>query len=128
MIALADAVVWIAYVGLGVSAAIALGRIVTGPTLADRIIALDLALVVLMVGIAVDGIDRDDDTWLNLLVVIAIIGFTATVAATQFIERDATARSLERDGHPKHVTVVRGSRSDDAGADGDAGDGDGGAS
>ena len=75
--------------GLALSAVIALWRIVTGPTLADRVIALDLALVVLMVAIAVDGINRRDTTWLNLLVVIAIIGFTATVAATQFIEREA---------------------------------------
>ena len=89
MIALADAVVVSSFVGLAVAALIALWRIVAGPSLADRVIALDLALVVLMVAIAIDGIDRGDTTWFNLLVVIAIVGFTATVAATQFIERAA---------------------------------------
>ena len=85
-------IVVIAYAGLFVAAACALYRLLIGPTLADRIIALDLALICLMVGITVDAIDRDDTTWLNLLVVIAIIGFTATVATTRFMERDAEGR------------------------------------
>lgn len=85
-------IVAIAYVGLFLAAACALYRLLVGPTLADRIISLDLALICLMVGIAVDAIDRDDTTWLNLLVVIAIIGFTATVATTRFMERDAEGR------------------------------------
>ena len=85
-------IVAIAYVGLFVAAACALYRLLVGPTLADRIISLDLALICLMVGITVDAVDRDDTTWLNLLVVIAIIGFTATVATTRFMERDAEGR------------------------------------
>lgn len=110
MIALADAVVISSFVGLGVAAVIALWRIVTGPSLADRVIALDLALVVLMVAIAIDGIDRRDTTWLNLLVVIAIIGFTATVAATQFIERDTGGPSTS-DGPDDSITFDVGDRS-----------------
>lgn len=86
-------VVAIAYVGLFAAAGCAVYRLLKGPTLADRIISLDLALICLMVGITVDAIHRDDNTWLNLLVVIAIIGFTATVATTRFIERDAQRRA-----------------------------------
>ena len=56
-------------------------------TLADRLIALDLLLVALMTGIVVDAAHRDSTTWLNLLVVIAIIGFTATVAVSRFMEQ-----------------------------------------
>ncbi len=82
-------IVPIAYAGLLVAAACALYRLLVGPTLADRVIALDVALVSLMVAIAVDAADSGDTTWLNLLVVIAIIGFTATVAITRFMERNA---------------------------------------
>ena len=82
------AVVIIAYAGLVLGATAAVYRLVVGPTLADRVIALDLALVSLMTGIVVDAAHRDDTTWLNLLVVIAIIGFTATVAVTRFMERE----------------------------------------
>ena len=82
-------IVVIAYAGLLFAAACALYRLLVGPTLADRVIALDVALVSLMVAIAIDAANRGDTTWLNLLVVIAIIGFTATVAITRFMERNA---------------------------------------
>lgn len=77
----------IAYIGLVIAAAAAVYRLVVGPTLADRVIALDLLLVALMTGIVVDAAYRDTTTWLNLLVVIAIIGFTATVAVSRFMEQ-----------------------------------------
>ena len=80
-------VVTIAYLGLLVGAAAAVYRLVIGPTLADRVIALDLLLVALMTGIVVDAAHRDSTTWLNLLVVIAIVGFTATVAVSRFMEQ-----------------------------------------
>ena len=87
-------IVGVTFAGLAVAAVCALVRLLIGPTLADRIIALDLALICLMSGIAIDAADRGDTTWLNLLVVIAIVGFTATVATTRFIERDAQRRSV----------------------------------
>ena len=82
-------IVAVAYAALSLAAAFAIVRMVVGPTLADRVIALDVLLVSLMVAIAVDAANRDDVTRLNLLVVIAIIGFTATVAVTRYIERNA---------------------------------------
>ena len=79
----------VTFAGLALAAACAVYRLLVGPTLADRVIALDVALVSLMVGIAVDAANRRDTTWLNLLAVIAIIGFTATVAITRYMERNA---------------------------------------
>lgn len=63
-------------------------RLLVGPRLADRVMALDLILISLMGAIAVDSARRDDTTYLVLLVVIAIIGFTATTAASKFIEHE----------------------------------------
>jgi len=63
-------------------------RLLIGPGLADRVIALDLTLISLMGAIAADAARRDDATYLPLLVVIAIVGFTATVAASKFIEQE----------------------------------------
>lgn len=80
-------VVVIAFIGLLVAGAAAIYRLVVGPTLADRVIALDLLLVALMTGIVIDASYRDSSTWLNLLVVIAIIGFTATVAVSRYMEQ-----------------------------------------
>lgn len=82
-------IVALCYVGLALTAACAVARIAIGPTLADRVIALDVALVSLMAAIAIDAANRGDTTWLNLLVVIAIVGFAATVAVTRYVERSA---------------------------------------
>lgn len=80
-------VVVVLYAALVFTAGAAIFRLVSGPSMADRVIALDLLLVSLMTGIVVDATHRDDQTLLNLLVVIAIIGFTATVAVSRFMER-----------------------------------------
>ncbi len=68
-------------------------RLTRGPTLADRVVALDVALISLMGAIAVDAARRSDTTYLVTLVVLAIIGFTATVAASRFIEDEPPAES-----------------------------------
>ncbi len=60
----------------------------TGLGLADRVMALDVALISLMGGLTVDAARRGETTNLIMLVVIAIVGFTATVAASRFMERD----------------------------------------
>ena len=61
-------------------------RLLAGPGLVDRVIALDVTLISLMGAITVDAARRQDTTYLVMLVVIAIIGFTATVAASRFLE------------------------------------------
>ncbi len=78
----------IAIAGFVVAAGCAGVRLLIGPGLADRVIALDVALISLMGAIATHAADSGDTTYLNLLVVIAIIGFTATVAASRFIEHE----------------------------------------
>lgn len=70
-------------------------RLLIGPGLADRILALDVMLVALMGGVAVDAARRDDPTNLVLLVVVAVVGFATTVAASRF---------LEHEGSEAHVT------------------------
>lgn len=63
-------------------------RLLRGPTLADRVVALDVILISLMGGIALHAASTGATTYLDLLVVIAIVGFTATVAASRFIEHE----------------------------------------
>lgn len=82
-------IVAIAIGGFLVAGACAGIRLLRGPTLADRIVALDVALMSLMGGIATHAASERDGTFLSLLVVIAIVGFTATVAASRYIEHEA---------------------------------------
>lgn len=79
----------IVFAALSLTAASGAIRIIIGPSLADRVAALDVMLIALMSAIAADAGFRQDTSGLPLLVVIAIVGFTATVAASRFIEHEA---------------------------------------
>ncbi len=84
----------LALAGFAVAGLCGAYRILAGPHLADRIMALDVTLVSLMGAIVIDAAQRDDITYLPILVVLAIIGFTATVAASRFLEHeDATPKA-----------------------------------
>ena len=72
------------------AAALAMVRVVRGPALSDRVIALDVVLVALMTSVVVDAAASGSTESLDLLVVIAIVGFTTTVAVSRFIERTRT--------------------------------------
>lgn len=78
----------LALCGFGIAGLCGAARLLIGPALADRVMALDVTLISLMGAITVDAARRDDPTYLVLLVVIAIVGFTATVAASRFVEHE----------------------------------------
>jgi multicomponent Na+:H+ antiporter subunit F len=77
----------ITLVTLGAALLIALIRLVRGPTLPDRIVAMDL-LGVLVVGLIVvlAGWSQVRAT-LDAAIVIALIGFLGTVAYATYVER-----------------------------------------
>jgi multicomponent Na+:H+ antiporter subunit F len=77
----------ITLVNLGVALLVTFIRLVKGPTLPDRIVALDL-LGVLVVGLIVvlAGWTRVRET-LDAAIVIALVGFLATVAYATYVER-----------------------------------------
>ena len=66
-------------------------RLLAGPGLGDRVMAVDVILIALMGAISIDAVRRDDSTNLILLVVIAVVGFTATIAAGRFLESERSA-------------------------------------
>ena len=72
---------------LGAALLIAFVRLVKGPTLPDRVVALDL-IGVLVVGLIVvfAGSTRVQAT-LDAAIVIALVGFLGTVAYATYVER-----------------------------------------
>lgn len=72
---------------LAVAAALFFVRLVRGPSLADRIVALDAILVVIVSGIAVQAARTRDGIYLDALVVAALLGFVGTITVARFIER-----------------------------------------
>ena len=77
----------IAFGGLVLAALLCLVRLLRGDSVADRIVALDSLVVVTVSGIAVLSARTGDGTFLDVLVVAALIGFTATVTVARFIEQ-----------------------------------------
>lgn len=83
---------------LDVSLALALGalalaimlcfvRIVRGPTLPDRVLALDLLTIAGAGLMAVAGISFDADVFLDVALILVVTGFVGTAAFARFIER-----------------------------------------
>ncbi|MEM7093390.1 MAG: monovalent cation/H+ antiporter complex subunit F [Actinomycetota bacterium] len=64
-------------------------RLLRGPSLADRIVALDVILIGFMGALVVDAAETGSTTYLILVIVLSIIGFTATVAAARFLQYQA---------------------------------------
>ncbi len=89
-------------------------RLIAGPGLADRIMALDVVIVSLMGAIAADAARRDDNTFLMVPVVLAVIGFTATLAATTLVD---DADELDTDEPEPDDQTEPETESETAGAD-----------
>lgn len=85
-----NAVTNAAFAGLVVSAMLCFVRLARGPSLPERIVALDSLLVVVVSGIAVDAARTGTGTYLDVLVVAALLGFVSTLTVARFIERRGT--------------------------------------
>jgi multicomponent Na+:H+ antiporter subunit F len=61
-------------------------RLMRGPTLADRIVALDGILTIVVTGCAAWGAYTRRGTYLTVGVVVALVAFLGTSAFARFIE------------------------------------------
>ncbi|MCY7365992.1 MAG: sodium:proton antiporter [Frankiaceae bacterium] len=84
-------VVWICLVGLTIAAGLCLVRLVRGPSVPDRIVALDALLLVVVAGIAVGAAATGDGDFLAVLVAVSLLGFVGTVTVARFVERRGAA-------------------------------------
>lgn len=84
----------LALVLLGVALLISVIRIVIGPTLADRVLSLDLLTVLVMGFIGALAIRTGLTLYIDIAIALALLGFLATVAFTRYIvsraDRDRT--------------------------------------
>lgn len=72
---------------LVIAGVLSLIRLIRGPSLANRIVALDTLLLIVVSGLAVQAAVIGDDTYLDVMVVAALLGFTGTGLIAKFIER-----------------------------------------
>jgi len=70
---------------LSVSFLLTVVRVVKGPTLPDRVIALDMLVAVAIGFIAVMGIRTGFTLYMDIAISLGLVGFLATVAFARFI-------------------------------------------
>ncbi|WP_197425971.1 K+/H+ antiporter subunit F [Erythrobacter sp. CCH5-A1] len=75
------------FAALGVALALNLWRLVRGPGVADRMLALD-TMVINVIGLVVlAGIEEGSDTAFEAALLLAMVGFVGTVAYAKFLLR-----------------------------------------
>jgi multicomponent Na+:H+ antiporter subunit F len=77
----------IALVLLAVAAVIFMVRVIVGPSVIDRVIAVDALLVVTVSGLAVHAAATERATYVDVAVVVGLLGFVGTGVAARFIEQ-----------------------------------------
>ena len=82
-----EVVAQISLVMLGTALVIAFARLVKGPTLPDRIVAMDLIGMLVVGLIVVQAGSTGVQATLDAAIVIALIGFLGTIAYATYVER-----------------------------------------
>ncbi len=72
---------------LGVSMALSVFRLLRGPSLADRVVALDLLVMAAVSGAALLALVYRQPALIDLAVLLALTAFISTVAMAWYIER-----------------------------------------
>ena len=76
---------------IGIAFFLTFVRLVRGPTLPDRVIALDLMGVLAVGMVAASAVAADQPVLLDPATVVALVGFLSTVAFARYLERRARA-------------------------------------
>lgn len=77
----------IALAMLAVAMLLCLFRLLRGPSMADRILALDTLYINSLAGLMVAGVRLDDPTFFDAAIVIGMLGFIGTVAFAKYMLR-----------------------------------------
>ena len=80
---------------LALAAVLLLIRISRGPTMLDRVAALDVLVAVVISGLAIEAAVNRHTTTLPILVVLALVGFVGSVTVARFAEVAPEIRAAE---------------------------------
>ena len=74
-----------AYAVLIIALLLAVVRVIVGPTLADRILGLDVATTLGIGVISLFAVTADQPLYLDIAIALALVGFVATVAFARYM-------------------------------------------
>lgn len=87
MTGIQTAMINLVYILLSAGLALAFGRLLRGPSLPDRVVALDLIGSLVVAFICTYAIGTDQPVYLDVAIVLALIAFLSTVAFSRYIVR-----------------------------------------
>lgn len=88
---------WAIYLTLfavSVSVLAALLRVLWGPSLADRVVALDLVAYLAMAFLTTYAVLVGEETFIDAALVLGLLAFLGTVAVARYIERVRSGEAL----------------------------------
>lgn len=77
----------IALAMLALAMLLCLFRLLRGPSMADRVLALDTLYINSLAGLMVAGVRLEDPTFFDAAIVIGMLGFVGTVAFAKYLLR-----------------------------------------
>lgn len=83
--AILSAAIWFALALLVASFLFTVCRVILGPTLADRVVALDMLVGIAIGFIAVIAVKTGFTLYIDVAIALGLVGFLATVAFARFI-------------------------------------------
>lgn len=104
--------VWVSLTLLSAAFLLIVVRLVRGPTLPDRVLALDTLVAVAIGFIATIGVKTGYYLYVDIAIALGLVGFLSTVAFARFVLTRGTAGEEGRfgagkDGKPAHREVER---------------------
>ncbi|MGF9660629.1 monovalent cation/H+ antiporter complex subunit F [Arthrobacter crystallopoietes] len=85
MTGIMDVVLVIVGAILTIAAAVAIFRIVKGPSILDRVMGIDVLLAIVCAGIIADMAVRKHQDNMTLVVIISLVGFIGSVAVARYV-------------------------------------------
>ncbi|MHA6250568.1 Na(+)/H(+) antiporter subunit F1 [Oceanobacillus sp. CAU 1775] len=82
-----ETILTISLVFFGIAIAVTVLRIIIGPSLPDRVLALDVISVQIVSSLAIITVLLNTPVFLEVILVLAILAFIGTIAFSKHIER-----------------------------------------
>ncbi|MCE8006442.1 cation:proton antiporter [Aestuariivita sp.] len=76
---------------------LAFWRLMRGPSLPDRVVALDMMTVAIVAFCGLAAVRSGDSAFLDVALALALVGFLATVALARFAERQVLRKEQQED-------------------------------
>ncbi|HEY9012710.1 MAG TPA: monovalent cation/H+ antiporter complex subunit F [Devosia sp.] len=95
----AAALLWACWIGLGFLIAallLTVFRLVRGPTLPDRVLALDLVTTLALAVVVLVAILTGFYLYLDIAIALGLVGFLSTTALARYVLKRADARRQEQ--------------------------------